>query len=149
MTSLTPRILRCSKTALKAALDQLQSVNTELETEKVETKLNELGIAPAKRELLKGILLAKKGSKIELTEMEGKKEVKKEYTVAEAVIQLISGDAPFKIKPGQQSILSPKPSASVKLREGLQKVLDMSDKEWEDLPEEQRDYFLKKLGGGQ
>jgi len=138
-----------TKTALKAAVDQLQLVNTELETEKVEAKLNELGIAPAKRELLKGILLAKKGSKIELTEMEGKKEIKKEFTVAEAVIELISGDQPFRIKPGQQSILSPKPSASVKLREGIQKVLDMSDKDWEDLPEEQRNHFLKKLGGGE
>lgn len=136
-------------TALKAALDQLQLVNTELETEKVEAKLNELGVTPANRELLKGILLAKKGGKIELTEKDGKKEVKKEYTVAEAVIKLISGDQPLKIEPGQQSILSPKSAASLTMREGLQKVLDMSDKEWEDLPEHQRDYFLKKLGGGE
>jgi len=136
-------------TALKAALDQLQSVNAEFETAKVETKLNELGITPANRELLKGILLAKKGSKIKLTEKEGEKEVKKEYTVAEAVIKLISGDQPFRVEPGQQSILSPKSPASVTMREGLQKVLDMSDKEWEDLPEKQRNFFLKKLGGGE
>ena len=136
-------------TALKTALDQLQSVNTELKNEKVEAQLNELGVTPAKRELLKGILLGGKKGKIELTEKEGKKDIKKEYTVAQAVVKLISGDQPFKIESGQQSILTPRPAASVSMREGIAKLLGLSEKEWNDLPEEQRDAFLKKLGGGE
>jgi len=138
-----------TKTALKTALDQLQSVNTELKNEKVEAQLNELGVTPAKRELLKGILLGGKEGKIELTEKEGKKDVKKEYSVAEAVVKLISGDQPFKIEPGQKSILTPRPAASISMREGIAKLLGLTEKAWNDLPKDQRDAFLKKLGGGE
>ena len=136
-------------TALKAALDQLQSVNGELENEKVEAKLNELGVTPAKRDLLKGILLSRKGGKIKLTEKEGKKDVKKELSVAEAVVKLISGDEPFRVEPGQESILTPRSGSSIKMREGVDKVLGISQEDWDKLPEDQRNSILKQIGGGE
>lgn len=132
---------------IKTVVDQLQAVNSELREEKVEAKLNDLGIAPAKRELLKGIMMAEKDGKIQLIEEKDGKKIEKKLSIGDAVVELISGDTPLKVDLKQQSILTGRSTSSVSLREGVMEVLGLSQEQWDKLPEEQRETFLKRVSG--
>ena len=137
------------KVAFKAVVEELNNVTHELREKKVETKLEELirngQMVPAGREALKAILMADKTSgNIELKEEKDGKITRKKVSTAEAVLSFLE-KSPAGVKLGQEGIITQR--TAVKLAEGLNKLMGMSQAEFNKLEPDVQASLLKKVEG--
>ena len=134
----------------KASLEEQSKITRELREKKVETKLEELiqkgKIVPAQKDDLKPILMANKGSDtIELEKKDGSgKVVKSKVSIADAMLNFL-GQSPARVKMGQESVVTKR--TAVNLAEGLKKLVDMSQAEFDKLEPEVQENLLKKIEG--
>lgn len=122
----------------------LRKAKNEIEADVKIAELVEKGkVLPAQKDYLKKVLLAEEGTEIELTEGEGEKKTTRKVTKTEALLELLAA-GPAKVEMGQRAEVG---GATVETSdiETVNKIIQMTKKEWADLDPETRDATMLKL----